>query len=213
MSTDTEVPPVPAEMPLRLACAVAVARENAAWLTMTRAWGTDPVPPPVIIPEQQRAEWKRLKDHPVFSADEQAAQDRRWLAGLRERMYEGTRKPDGWLTGTAPDPSERNRCSIWPGPAAADATELGAGATQPPPQGLSESGTIPPPAEDQPGPGPRGCDSIPRLPDPDEDEAAAQFGCPADEEFWPDEHPGIAPPPETTQTMTAVLPLPGQEQR
>ena len=211
-----------------------LADETLAALTPERPGMAELYAPLAVPPEPRWEPWPELAACRTLSAGEQDAQVSRWWDGLCERMYEGSRGPRNWLTGTAPDPGPRNRCSIWPrpdgpGPASQEqAAEAGAqgwtGAGREPdfsppptPGPPSKSGTVPPPVEDVPRPGSEPEASAAEVPmsgdrasdgpgHPNADADAEQFGAP-DEPFWEDDEPRIVPPPETTE-MTAVLPVP-----
>ena len=213
-----------------------IAEETLAALSTPERPGMAGLYAPLTVPPEPRWEpWPEFAACRTLSADEQDAQVRRWWDGLCERMYEGSRGPRNWLTGTAPDPGPQNRCSIWPrpdGPSPASqeqAAEAGAqgwtGAgpdrdfSPPPTPGPSKSGTVPPPVEDVPRRGSEPEASAAEVPmsgdrasdgpgHPNADADAEQFGAP-DEPFWEDDAPRIVPPPETD---TAVLDAPEQEQ-
>lgn len=83
--------------------------------------------------------WEQYdSSEPMFATDEDVLRHRLpWLEAISARMDEGMREPHGWVTFTAPDPSEAEleararRRGIWAPPAV--------------PAHLMRSGTLPPP--------------------------------------------------------------------
>lgn len=189
MSTETEAPAPDFSFRPLGTIASTVARENDIWMTLAGSWGhlPFPVPPvPVIIPDEQRAEWDRLESGHADAAE---------LPQRKPADSDGM--PQGWAEiheelSQLPGADEPMPAKDVPRPGTGNVS-----ATQQRPAGI-EAG---------PGPG----HSVPLDDDAQADKHAEHFGAP-DEAFWADEKPRVIPPPETTE-MTAILPVPSEGDR